>query len=500
MENISYRKFNEEFLGACDNPIDEKIGTEEHQQVYHRQKFLSESYAVLDGNNNNIYITFDYNGGFDSIQCEVVNQDDKTVLYSWHVLNEDKSKRVAINIEKRNVPQEYDMVITLNVINGTDFSVDAAKILIYNKIDAISKHYVSNEICNVFDDFKPIDLKLKQLFVEVTSRCNLRCKSCSKFYGKDLPYRDMDMDVFMHTADMFLPHTQYLSLTGIGEPLYHRNARGLFDIIEKYPHLELDFVTNGELWDDYWLDRIGKIKSTVSLSMDGVSETTHKYNRGEKSKFEHLIWLLQEAKDRRNNNSNFKLRFGISMVIMRNNIHEVCDMIRLAKKYDLSHVSFVFMGYWQQDEVWYESQSPYKMSVEYSSIYNSAIKLAEELGVIVYLPQDNAGVNNSDVKNSVVKYGRYMTYQACGLPFHSLYIHWDGKVSPCCAMRPYMVGNVKDWTKNDVLNLWNSLKMRILRSQMMNKTYANLCLHGCDLNYGINYGRPIKPNDYISVG
>lgn len=112
--------------------------------------------------------------------------------------------------------------------------------------------------------FRNINLdKLKFLWVEITSRCNLRCRSCSKFYGLDGPYEDMEIELFDLIAKMFFDKIETLSITGIGEPLYHNNIRKIFDILETYPNLKLDFVSNGQLWDEYWLERIGRFKSNL---------------------------------------------------------------------------------------------------------------------------------------------------------------------------------------------------------------------------------------------
>lgn len=61
-----------------------------------------------------------------------------------------------------------------------------------------------------------------KLYVETTTRCNLRCSMCVKqTQGACIPETDMDMDVFRAMAPAF-PHLDGLILNGIGEPLLSR--------------------------------------------------------------------------------------------------------------------------------------------------------------------------------------------------------------------------------------------------------------------------------------
>ena len=61
-----------------------------------------------------------------------------------------------------------------------------------------------------------------KLFVEVTTRCNLRCAMCVKQApGQALVEGDMSGEVFGRLAPAF-PHLEALVLNGIGEPTLHR--------------------------------------------------------------------------------------------------------------------------------------------------------------------------------------------------------------------------------------------------------------------------------------
>jgi MoaA/NifB/PqqE/SkfB family radical SAM enzyme len=60
-----------------------------------------------------------------------------------------------------------------------------------------------------------------KLFVEVTTRCNLRCAMCLKeARGKRMAEGDISRETFARLAPAF-PRLDALILNGIGEPLLH---------------------------------------------------------------------------------------------------------------------------------------------------------------------------------------------------------------------------------------------------------------------------------------
>lgn len=64
-----------------------------------------------------------------------------------------------------------------------------------------------------------------KLYVETTTRCNLRCSMCVKqAAGANIPDEDMDMAVFEALVPAF-PHLEGLLLNGIGEPLLTPGSR-----------------------------------------------------------------------------------------------------------------------------------------------------------------------------------------------------------------------------------------------------------------------------------
>jgi len=435
----------------------------------------------LDTPQANILIAFSLTGKFERILFRILDASYRP-MREFVIRPEDQGEKLFQFIWNRSpacildfniVGDDIDLVLSDLVI------LCAAEDLLQSRDNAVVSEALGKARPGI--DLAPIPCDLKLLWVEITSRCNLRCKSCEKFYGQGRPWEDMDIDLFRHIADSLFPHTRSLSLTGIGEPLHHRQADEVFSIIEKYPDLVLDFVSNGELWTDVWLDRIGTFDAKVALSLEGPNEEMHRFNRGPKANFKKVVALLDESRARAARDPGFRLRFSLNMVVMRNNILAMPDMVRFAAEHGVGMLVFILMGYWGQDRDWYEQQSPYHMNDVYAEKYEEAKELGRNLGVNVILPPPAAPASGGP--------GAPHRFQDCSVPFDSLYIHFNGRVSPCCAMRPYINGNIRDYAGDEMATLWNSARQKLLRAEMRQRSYNHLCLH-CDLNYGINAGRP----------
>jgi putative metalloenzyme radical SAM/SPASM domain maturase len=171
-----------------------------------------------------------------------------------------------------------------------------------------------------------------KLFVEVTTRCNLRCGMCVKQNGEGgISEGSMAPDTFALLEPAF-PKLDALILNGIGEPLLH-------------PHLEeftrkaknsmpegswVGFQTNGMLLNDVraaslldaGLDRI-------CLSLDAVSGDGFRTIRegGEMGNMESAFAALNKAKVK---SGRHNMMTGIEFVVRRDNMDELPSAVRWA--------------------------------------------------------------------------------------------------------------------------------------------------------------------------
>jgi putative metalloenzyme radical SAM/SPASM domain maturase len=169
-----------------------------------------------------------------------------------------------------------------------------------------------------------------KLFVETTTRCNLKCQMCVKHTGdSDIPEGDLTMDTFT-ALEPALPHTEALVLNGIGESLLHPE---LEDFIRRAKELMpagswVGFQSNGLLLDD--IRALSLVKAgldKICLSLDAICPDTFRQIRegGEVKDLEQAFSAVRKANRHR---SHAPLRVGVEFVVMLENIHQLPDVLR----------------------------------------------------------------------------------------------------------------------------------------------------------------------------
>ena len=123
------------------------------------------------------------------------------------------------------------------------------------------------------------------MVLEVTSRCNLRCKGCA-FHGPEAfvtrPTGDMKEEIWraaIREAGGW-GHEVQLAVNGGGEPLLHPRLKDIVSFALSFPSLKVGFLTNGMLLDRDWASfLVGSGMDWIALSIDGLSPDTHRLVR-----------------------------------------------------------------------------------------------------------------------------------------------------------------------------------------------------------------------------
>lgn len=114
--------------------------------------------------------------------------------------------------------------------------------------------------------------QLKKVYLEITNVCNLDCEFCP---GTRRPQGFLAPEDFSRLAEKIRPHTQYLYLHLMGEPLVHPQLSGILERAEALG-FRVMITTNGTL-----LDRQGEILYSSS-AVEKISVSLHSFegNRG----------------------------------------------------------------------------------------------------------------------------------------------------------------------------------------------------------------------------
>lgn len=171
-----------------------------------------------------------------------------------------------------------------------------------------------------------------RLFVETTTRCNLRCRMCVKeTWDRNAMEGDMSDEIFQELEPAF-PNLEALVLNGVGEPLLDTRLESFISRAKQLmpPDSWVGFQSNGMLLDgpravsllEAGLDRI-------CISADALNPDTFREIRrgGEEAAVERAFAALHAAKDKCNRPD---VQVGLEFVLMRDNTRELPALLRRA--------------------------------------------------------------------------------------------------------------------------------------------------------------------------
>jgi len=170
----------------------------------------------------------------------------------------------------------------------------------------------------------------RELQVEVTGACNLRCAMCLVRYREPLDRRraSLDFERFKALVDA-LPELETVTLQGLGEPLM---APDLFRMLEygATRGLRMGFNTNATLLTRSTAERLVDAGvDWLHVSVDGATAATYESIRDGSSfaKVERNVRGLVEVMRARGVE---RPRLSIVFVAMRRNLAELPGLVRLA--------------------------------------------------------------------------------------------------------------------------------------------------------------------------
>jgi radical SAM protein with 4Fe4S-binding SPASM domain len=184
-------------------------------------------------------------------------------------------------------------------------------------------------------------LRSKPRFWKLThsTRCNIDCIMC---YQDRNDLRELPEKFYQDILD-YQSAIQEIQLIG-GETLAIKRYRQLlksFADSAEFPDLTFAFVTNGTVHDDNTLDLIRKLRvSWISISVDAATFPTYAIiRRG--GDFHHTCKGIERL-------TNLGREQGISVLIsftvMKDNVHETADFVRMARTFGVDAIFGRILG------------------------------------------------------------------------------------------------------------------------------------------------------------
>jgi radical SAM protein with 4Fe4S-binding SPASM domain len=278
--------------------------------------------------------------------------------------------------------------------------------------------------------------KLEIAFLELTNKCNLRCKMCKWQSREKIGFMSDELfrSCIKQMADIRL---SVLNLQFGGESLLHPN----FERFVKFAVSERDD---------------GKIGS-VGLTDNGML-----FNESVADLFvsQKLDWV------------NFSL----------DGIGEVNDRIRLGSKYSTIEKNIKYLlerrGNSKKPAILLNMVDYAKTEEEKLSFYQEWVPFVDSIELIPAILPNNSWENKN--------YRMAPPPEFCNSPFNTIIISWDGKVTGCCFDSKFDM-DLGDVIKEPIKQVWTGPKFRALRKAVITNIFPqNSPCHSCDF-WKINF-------------
>ncbi len=308
---------------------------------------------------------------------------------------------------------------------------------------------------------------LKGLYIEITSKCNLKCKHCYNNSGESIV--DISVSSLENLViDAIGEGVRNFTISG-GEPFTRTDIVEIIKIILKNSSTTLTIVTNAMLITNALLLEIKNCVNNIErihfqISVDGFDEKSHDFLRGSGS-FKILSSKLNIFKE-----LGFKTSFHV--VLHSGNYNNVERIIEYAKNYNVKKVEFTFLKKKGRTDLFYNQL---------------LIKPQEERLLIKKFKQLTIDEKQVSFTHPQIFYGKCPLFEDDSSDMFAR-IDVYGNLYPCQNFdnKESIIGNINQNKLKDIITETNMKKLydRILKKRMhdglCNKCYVkNFCGKGC---------------------
>ena len=180
---------------------------------------------------------------------------------------------------------------------------------------------------------------IQKLYVEASTLCNLSCTMCMRRGWIDEPMGHMDMDLYGKLIEEVkgLESIHTIFFGGIGEPMFHPDFIEMVKMA-KSTGKRVECVTNGTLMTPDVAEKIIKAGLDMAwFSVDGFDDKTYEGIR-EQGNFAQIKRNILNITRLRTLPEFAHFRIGLTFVAMKDNIHQLMDLMTFANQVGASDV------------------------------------------------------------------------------------------------------------------------------------------------------------------
>jgi MoaA/NifB/PqqE/SkfB family radical SAM enzyme len=320
-----------------------------------------------------------------------------------------------------------------------------------------------------------------ELYLEITNRCNLRCRTCPQFFGMAERFHDMSWERFIAITDQF-PRLRRVVLHGIGEPLLHPDLGRMVRHLKSRGAYVL-FNSNGLLLRGRKAAGLAASGlDELRISIDGGTPETYRAVRGVDG-FDRILGNLRRFEQVKRALDATTPRVSLWVTGMKTTVRDLPELVRVAAACDVREVYLQRLVYSDRG-IATEAQSLYgKDAPDERAAVAEAVRLAATVGVtlrgsgelgpesLVDRPQPSAA-----------------PWRGCHRPWRLMYVTASGSVLPCCiapfTATPYDQIVLGDLNQASVADVWDGDRYRAWRRSMLDGEPPAPCA-GCGVSWSL---------------
>lgn len=322
----------------------------------------------------------------------------------------------------------------------------------------------------------------RDLQIEITSACNLRCAMCLVRYRPPVNKLAGAFDVAMFRRLLDdLPDLRGVTLQGLGEPLLHPQ---LVDLV-RYTHergIRVGFNTNATLLSRDMSERLVRAGlDWVHVSVDGATAQTYEAIR-EGARLPVVLRNLADLVAARQAYGRSTPQLRVVFVAMRRNIAELPALVERLWRIGVTDVRVQNLshdfadtdpaGQYREIREYAHDQALWGDEAASRDAFAAAEGAAAAHGVALRLPR----ITGRTPKATAGTPG-------CGWPWDSAYVTSAGVVQPCCMVMGDDRVALGRLTERSFPEIWASEPYVAFRRRLLDGPPPDVC-RGCSLYHG----------------
>ncbi len=308
----------------------------------------------------------------------------------------------------------------------------------------------------------------------ITTKCNLRCKHCYSNSVEEAAPDELSTDEAFRLMDDLSRWGIHLLIIDGGEPLCRED---LLHIV-KYASskgIRTTIGSNGTLIDKTMAGRMLEAGvMAIAISVDGADAQTHDSFRGIDGAFEQTMRGIEACR-------NASLPFQLNMVVRKDTLSQLEDMLRLAVEYGAAAAElFDLVAAGRAKEECNEQvlspderRQAMELLAEAQADYPLIIRVPACPMYPLLLQQKNVKPRHfpAEMLRRVPYYGRGC---AAGMPMGYVMVQSNGEVNPCMLLQVNL-GNIRE---QSIISIWeNSPTLAQLRQRELLKGVCGQCTY-----------------------